>query len=368
MRAIFDDVLSGDSVLLKAIAKTYRELGVGQDQTHEGEWAVVMLHWATAMRAAYKLRATEADRAVFREHTMLYVTTKSMIRAGTTTWYDWQLYSVFPKIFDKFGSLAMISQEGVEACIKRQNMLLRMGNHCANVGRIPYNIWKAGLEVKRAYMEKRKRSMKTPAADLWWKNTLSFASKNDDVLKRVERYRLEGLTLDWKTQHEPQKVSFKCISTIKRIVRARLRQKVAWRTGTAGRPSWATTHEGTEHHVAEKVEDERKRPEVAFPAQWNVPWTRSEPLCDPAKCVVPRNFTVKKVTNTHTEALCAEIVAYYAPVPCQGKPNFSDWAPHVQRKEVQKQRVKRWQERKRSALWVAHPEKCDCVWDACELQ
>ena len=80
-----------------------------------GAWAVVLKHWALAMRAGYVLRATAADRQTFRENAQLYVTEKAKIRAGCCCWYDWQMYSVMTDIFDKFESLMAISQEGCVA-------------------------------------------------------------------------------------------------------------------------------------------------------------------------------------------------------------------------------------------------------------
>lgn len=85
-----------------------------------------------------------------------------MIRAGCCCWYDWQLYSVMTKLFDKFESLMLISQEGMEACQKRNNMLMRLGNNFSNAGRIPWRTMQAGMEAVRAYLKKRKDNMLSP--------------------------------------------------------------------------------------------------------------------------------------------------------------------------------------------------------------
>ena len=144
--------------------------------------------------AGYSLHATPADRAIFREHATMYVMKKSRIRAGITIWYDWQMYSNMANLFDKFGSLQLISQEGMEAVQKRMNMLLRLGNNFANVGRIPWRVLRAGREAIRAYMNTRAKKKKTPEKWLWMKNFHSFAAKNEDVLARVERHRRGGNT------------------------------------------------------------------------------------------------------------------------------------------------------------------------------
>jgi len=87
VRSLIEDLLSGNSKLLAAVRNTYLQV----------------------------LHATEADRQVFRENVKQYVIKKAMIRAGCCCWYDWQLYSVMTKLFDKFESLMLISQEGMEA-------------------------------------------------------------------------------------------------------------------------------------------------------------------------------------------------------------------------------------------------------------
>ena len=350
VRAIYADLLSGDSLLLKAIRDMYAALGARDDATHVPDWRVVLHHWATAVRAGYTMRATQADRDTFREHAWLYVKTKSSIRAGITVWYDWQFYSALPSLFDHWGSLMMISQEGMEAAQKRQNMLLRLGNGFANVGRIPIRILRVGREAVKAYLRDRRAKMKSPEEWLYQKNLTTFASANENVLHRVVAHREEGRTMDWKTEWSPERKNFWAISTIYRKLLARTRFNV-----------WYFTRPGGAAEVTEpSLRRDRLRTDSAgrlrrprpFPAQRTVVFHRKETPIRPD--LVGHNFKIR-VYDIRRETLASEIAAYYAPVPCESEPTFGDRDPDTQRKDIQTQRKARWKKRERSALWVESP-------------
>lgn len=74
VKTLYEDLTSGDSHLLKAVRTMHAALG----------------------------------RQAFREHVKFYVMEKAAIRAGITTWYDWQLFSIFTELFDQFESLRLI--------------------------------------------------------------------------------------------------------------------------------------------------------------------------------------------------------------------------------------------------------------------
>jgi len=76
VKTLYEDLTSGDSHLLKAVRTMHAALG--------------------------------AHRQAFREHVKFYVMEKAAIRAGITTWYDWQLFSIFTELFDQFESLRLI--------------------------------------------------------------------------------------------------------------------------------------------------------------------------------------------------------------------------------------------------------------------
>jgi len=72
----------------------------GSDVKCLDEWEECFTHWGKAMKAGYTLKATDADRDTLR-----YVLKKAMLLGGDgMKWYDWQFWSVFPELFDKFGS------------------------------------------------------------------------------------------------------------------------------------------------------------------------------------------------------------------------------------------------------------------------
>jgi hypothetical protein len=75
----------GRSELLEAVRAARTELGLsmaGMDG-----WTACLMHWGTAMRAGYVLRATDADRLAFRSHARWYVLKKALL-VEKLVWYD----------------------------------------------------------------------------------------------------------------------------------------------------------------------------------------------------------------------------------------------------------------------------------------
>jgi len=220
MADIMKDEESGGSVLMEAARNTYSKLrsAPSEQDTKLPMWRRTLMHWAIAMSAAYKMRATDADRAAFAKHSRMYVMEKSCICAGITSWYDWQMYSIFPKVFYTYGSLYAICQEGMEACQKQSNMFLRLGNKFANAGRIPLNVIRAGRDAVVAFLKKRKENLTTPAQFLFKKQLLAFFAEFYEAFKLAEELKKAGTTVDWKTKYVPAWRSFVCISIIYRII------------------------------------------------------------------------------------------------------------------------------------------------------
>ena len=224
IRAIMRDLLAGESCLLSAITNTYAELKISEHDTHLRAWANALKHWATAMNAAYDMRATREQRTVFAHHIRLYVLEKGKINNQELVWYDWQLWSIFPKLFDRYGSLMAISQEGMEAIQKRNNALQRHSNNNANAGRLPTRVIQAGLEAIKAYLLERKKRVKSSAAWLWERQLLAFMSVHHEVFEEMERCKVEGRVMDWRTEFVPEWESFKASSRIMITCRAKYRQ------------------------------------------------------------------------------------------------------------------------------------------------
>ena len=246
----------------------------------------------------------------------------------------------------------MIAQEGMEATQKRMNMLLRLGCHFANVGRIPIRVLRAGRHAVKDYLLQRKKKKASPEEWLWQKNFSSFCAKNEDILARVEGHRSEGRTMDWKTEYEVEKVSFVRISTIYRILLARARFNVAFfqtppprHTGAIEDPRLRVARGETTSRCA----GERRRERRPFEAR-TISFRRSE---EPVrKDMVGHNFKVT-VYDEWRACLVTELAAYYAPVPCESEATFALRDERTQRRDIQAQRKARWQKRVRSELWVA---------------
>ena len=198
VRSLIADLRGDDSLLLRALRTTYSKLSSPVDElaSHLSEWEKVLKHWATAMHAAYTSRATPEDRITFRKHAQYYVVAKKTV-AQKLVWYDWQIFSIMPFLFDRYESLMMISQEGMEAVQKQNNALQRNGFNYANVGRYPKAVIAQGLDAIKAYLAERLKKMKSPAHWLWSKQVLQFMSTFHEIFERVERYRAEGHTITW---------------------------------------------------------------------------------------------------------------------------------------------------------------------------
>ena len=195
-----------------------------------------------------------------------------------------------------------ISQEGMEACQKRNNMLMRLGCNFANVGRIPWKVWQAGREAVRAYLDERAAKKKSPQEWLWRRNVLSFFSSFNDAFARVEKCKRERRACDWKTQFSPEWVSCVAISTIYRIGTACARRRAA---------------------------------RARMTRIWSYTWRRVE---QPIKDELAGRCYRVRVTDARTFLIAKDIAEYYAPVPCESRESFALMCEAAQRKEIQRER------------------------------
>ena len=205
---LFDDLAEDNSKFLAAVKKTAGKLGVALKSMHFDAWTDVLKHWALMMKAGYVYEATDADRAAFARHARFYVLRKVCICEDALVWYDWQLHAVFPHLFQAFGSLRLICQEGVEAQQRLNNDLARRGNNGANVGRIPNNVIVRGVQAIAAYLRERKAAMASIAQTLWEKQLLSFCAEGQAAYEEYERLEAAGHAIDWETGFEPAWQSF----------------------------------------------------------------------------------------------------------------------------------------------------------------
>ena len=218
-----------------------------------------------------------------------------------------------------------ISQEGMEACQKRNNTFMRCINGFANAGRRPWRVVQQGREAVRSYMEARAKNKKSPEQVLWWKNLFAYVAGYSEVYERVEAHKREGRTCKWAGAFGPAWDSFWAISTFRTIIVAR------WRR------NWLHAGGG-----------------VPVPPR-HVEWRRREPRLDRSidTDMLGCRFQVA-VTGLYGECLAEELCSYYAPLPCED--HFAvDLENSARRKIIQRERRKRWAKRNRAEWWQPHP-------------
>jgi hypothetical protein len=221
--ALVDDLAStspkekaegGTSFVLYALRKTFTLLGFRPEVSHIDEWAGILQHWALAMQAGLVMRGPAAEMAAhklsFALNARLYVLKKAMLNKDLLVWYDWQVYSTFPHLFDIGGPPRAFCQEGMEAIQKANNSLQRHGNNGANGGRKP-NLTVALL---KEYMANRLARMLTPAQWLWKQQLFRFMGEWHMRFELAEQLRQEGNVGDWELQQVPEYRSFVVMTSV----------------------------------------------------------------------------------------------------------------------------------------------------------
>ena len=328
VRILMEDLAGDDSKIIAAFKELYSSLGIAPANHKLDAWAAVMGHWARAFNAAYVMRATQGDRDTFRSEVAFYVAKKAMLRAGACTWYDFQLYSIMPVLFDTFKSLMVISQEGMEACQAAQNRFLRWSNHFTNAGRIPFKVLQAGFEATRVYLATRLKQVKSPEWWLWCKNMNCFYATHHAAFEAVEACKQQGRSWSWQYEYCPRWQSFKAISRVRICAGAHLKRvKVG---GGRFAPMSISTRGGflgLRHPVHKK--------QVTFPKS-------------------DKGLRVTQICSGYGVALARELIAYYMPVDCESSmpPDIDDL---TKRKLIQRERRKRWAKLQRD------PDRYDLV-------
>lgn len=204
----------GTSIVLYALRKTFLKLGIPPAESHVDEWASILQHWALAMQAGLVMRGTveemAAHRLSFALNARLYVLKKAMLNKDLLVWYDWQLYSTFPVLWDLIGPPRAFCQEGMEAIQKMNNSLQRHGNNNANGGRKP-NLTAALL---KEYMANRLAKQLTPAQWLWKQQLFKFMGHWHKHFELAELLMKEGSVCDWELQQVPEYRQFIVITAI----------------------------------------------------------------------------------------------------------------------------------------------------------
>jgi hypothetical protein len=176
----------------EAVRNVFKALGLDAKTAHLDEWEEVFTHWAAAMKAGYTLAATDDDREIFRVEIRWYLLKKALIKSGAMKWYDWQYWSMFPILFDKFGSLRLISQETMEGQQAILNQQLHRSNGFGNVGRRLKSAVQAGAEAVKEYMEKRKKKARGMTRWLFERLFLGFMVPVRELFERLEALKAAG--------------------------------------------------------------------------------------------------------------------------------------------------------------------------------
>jgi hypothetical protein len=80
---------------------------------------------------AMRMRPEEGDYTKVKEHLALYVATKLHLWPGSNTWYDNECLYTMGQMHEDWGSLRLMSQEGMEAWQKQLNEVLRLKGKAA---------------------------------------------------------------------------------------------------------------------------------------------------------------------------------------------------------------------------------------------
>jgi len=145
-------------------------------------------------------RPQEGDYDKVKKELALYVTSKLLAWPRSNTWYDNECMYTFGCMHERWGSLRLMSQEGMEAFQKKLNEILRLGNGFANAGAIPLHVTQAGQAAIDAYMYKEKRKNDKPSSAQWLYDQalLQHHAHVADTLSTVDELRKKGAVCTWE--------------------------------------------------------------------------------------------------------------------------------------------------------------------------
>lgn len=195
-------LMKSKSKFLRGVANTYKTLSEKSTVGKAGYALLkkalpVLRHWAAGMRLAlaYKPRTEDYDKV--KEELALYFSSKMLLWPESNTWYDNECLYTFGAMHAKWGSLRLVSQEGMEAWQKKLNEVLRLGNGFANAGAIPKDVKEAGQAAVDAYMIKRKDAIPSSAQWVYEQAMLQQHAYTHDVLSARDELRREGKLIEW---------------------------------------------------------------------------------------------------------------------------------------------------------------------------
>ena len=101
------------SRFLRAVSNAYQRLNRPQDYEQLRSILPVLKSFCMGFTAAMKMRPTPEDYGVVAEYLPRFAVEKGRLWPGKLTWYDNHCLYHFPFLMRKWGSLGLISQEGV---------------------------------------------------------------------------------------------------------------------------------------------------------------------------------------------------------------------------------------------------------------
>ena len=258
VKVLFTDIRTGDeSEFFKAVRNVHEKLGIDPTTAHLDEWEKVLSHWANAMDVGYKLAPTDDDRKTFATEVRFYVLKKALIKNDGMRWYDWQFWSIFPKLLDTFGSLRLISQETVEAQMALNNQHMTRSNGFSNAGARLKEAVHGGVEKLKEYMARRAANARSMWRWLWERQLVSWMAPVHEVFDRMEARKAKGEAMpfagdDYTDAYEPAHRSFETISptALKLLGRSRAKGK--------DRPQIVELRKLVQQHLVDLPEDVEK--------------------------------------------------------------------------------------------------------------
>ena len=143
------------SKFLTSLCRTYSALGMQQELDQLYAALPVLQSFATGFRAAMQMRPGPDDYRLVAEELPRFAVEKARLWPGKLRWYDNHCLYHLPYMMRKWGSLGLISQQGMEGWQKMLNEVLRLGNGFANAGRIPRIVLRAGEARRAQYLLRR---------------------------------------------------------------------------------------------------------------------------------------------------------------------------------------------------------------------
>lgn len=183
-----------NSKFLQAVANCYTRLRRREDYDQLTKYFPMLKHYIIGMESAMKLRPTPEDYDLVDYHLPLYVLHKAMFWPGQLSWYDClNLYHV-AAMLRRWGSLGLVSQEGMEGFQKVLNQIFRLGNGFANAGAVKHAI--KDTEEEADYLAARKEK-KSKAKWVYEQALLKDYPTLSDSLKRHEELENTAVTWDY---------------------------------------------------------------------------------------------------------------------------------------------------------------------------